>query len=59
MIKPVAGSDLEEQLELARRNIEQWPQYLRIAFGFERAEDSAPQLPPTPPKEKWDLLDYF
>jgi len=29
MINPVKGSGLAEQIELARRSIEEWPQWLR------------------------------
>jgi hypothetical protein len=39
MIEIVKGSALEEQIELARREIEQWPKWLRIASRMESFED--------------------
>ncbi|GFE78268.1 hypothetical protein GCM10011487_02680 [Steroidobacter agaridevorans] len=39
MIKPVKGSDLEEQIELARQRIERWPQWLKDAAGMGGKDD--------------------
>jgi hypothetical protein len=33
-MSPVKGSDLERQIELARRSIESWPQWLKNASGI-------------------------
>jgi hypothetical protein len=33
MIRPVNGSELAEQIELARQRIERWPEWLKEAAG--------------------------
>lgn len=33
-MSPVKGSDLANQIELARQNIERWPQWLKDAAGI-------------------------
>ena len=46
-MSPVKGSDLAEQIELARRSIESWPQWLKDAsrIGKEPVEPEARQEP--------------
>jgi hypothetical protein len=34
MIRPVKGSGLAEQIELARQSIERWPEWLKDAAGI-------------------------
>lgn len=48
MTRPVQGSDLAEQIELARQNLERWPEWLKDAAGVggkEVAESAAAQKP--------------
>ncbi|MFC4310149.1 hypothetical protein ACFPN2_13745 [Steroidobacter flavus] len=33
-MSPVKGSDLERQIEMARRELESWPQWLKNASGI-------------------------
>jgi hypothetical protein len=39
MIKPVKGSELEEQIQLARQRIERWPEWLKDAAGIGGEDD--------------------
>jgi hypothetical protein len=46
MIRPVKGSELAEQIELARQRIERWPEWLKEAAGVggkESAESDSVQ----------------
>lgn len=38
MIRPVKGSELAEQIELARQRIERWPEWLKDAAGVSGKE---------------------
>jgi hypothetical protein len=41
-MSPVKGSDLAKQIELARQNIERWPQWLKDAAGITGKESVEP-----------------
>lgn len=41
-MSPVKGSDLARQIELARQNIERWPQWLKDAAGITGKESVEP-----------------
>ncbi|HEY5758897.1 MAG TPA: hypothetical protein VIU34_23880 [Steroidobacter sp.] len=40
-MSPVKGSDLANQIELARQSIERWPQWLKDAAGIGKESDEA------------------
>lgn len=45
-MSPVKGSDLAKQIELARQEIESWPEWLKVATGItgkEPGESSSEQ----------------
>ena len=48
-MSPVKGSDLAKQIELARQDIERWPDWLKEAAGIGRkgAVESSPAQQPS------------
>jgi hypothetical protein len=44
MIKPVEHSELAEQIELARKSIDRWPEWLKDAAGIgaTKPDDTTP-----------------
>lgn len=44
-MSPVKGSDLAKQIELARQDMERWPEWLKEAVAIGRKESSPAQKP--------------
>lgn len=58
-MSPVKGSDLAKQIELARQDMERWPEWLKEAVAIGRKESATAQKPSgtQPRMSDADLID--
>jgi hypothetical protein len=60
-MSPVKGSDLAKQIEMARQEIERWPQWLKDAAGLSKELVQTPcgevRLSPRIPLSPADFID--
>lgn len=56
-MSPVKGSDLAQQIELAREDIERWPEWLKEAAAIGRKESVETLSAPKPSARSLPITD--